>query len=120
MHSNLKSIRPFIGALDFEESRKFYLELGFEETALFPNMNLFTSQHISFYLQRAYIKDWIDNTMIFLEVVDVVEIHDELLSKNLTQIFPSVRISSIKSEPWGSEFFVHDPSGILWHFGQFS
>lgn len=59
------SIRPFIGAKDFELSRSFYRDLGFEETILSHNMSVFKTDGLSFYLQDAYVKDWIDNTMIF-------------------------------------------------------
>lgn len=120
MLSKLKTIRPFIGAFDFEESSRFYIDLGFDEKELLPDLSLFTSQEISFYLQKAYVKDWVDNTMIFVEVADVVQLHEEVVNKNLTQNYPTVRVSSIRKENWGREFFVHDPSGILWHFGQFS
>ena len=54
-----KSIRPFIGSENFEISRSFYRDLGFEETVLFPNMSVFVSGSLAFYLQDAYVKDWI-------------------------------------------------------------
>ncbi|PZO24508.1 MAG: glyoxalase, partial [Flavobacteriaceae bacterium] len=25
----------------------------------------------------------------------------------------------IRNHDWGRECFLHDPSGILWHFGEF-
>ncbi len=65
------SIRPFIGAKDFDLSRSFYRDLGFEEKILSNNMSLFKTGELGFYLQDAYVSDWIDNTMIFLEVDDV-------------------------------------------------
>jgi hypothetical protein len=34
MKPTVKSIRPFIGAQDFEISRNFYRDLGFEEIVL--------------------------------------------------------------------------------------
>lgn len=60
-----KSLRAFIGAKDFEISRNFYKDLGFEEIVLFHNMSLFKKEEFGFYLQDAYVKDWIDNTMLF-------------------------------------------------------
>lgn len=49
-----KSIRAFIGALHFEESRQFYNELGFEEAILSKDMSLFkVSDKLGFYLQNA-------------------------------------------------------------------
>ena len=44
------SIRPFIGAKNFELSSKFYKDLGFEEVILFHNMSLFKTGDLGFYL----------------------------------------------------------------------
>lgn len=119
MNHNIKSIRPFIGAKNFENSRKFYKDLGFEETILDSKLSLFKSNETAFYLQDAYVKDWIDNTMIFLEVDDVERYYNELLSLNLTEKYTDVKLVPIRHLDWGSECFLHDPSGILWHFGKF-
>ena len=70
MNHNIKSIRPFIGAKDFEVSRSFYRDLGFEEVVLESNFSVFKSGEMAFYLQDYYDKSWIENTMIFLEVDD--------------------------------------------------
>lgn len=113
------SIRPFIGAKDYEVSRSFYRDLGFEEKVLFPDMCVFQTGQISFYLQKAYVKDWIDNTMIFLEVDDVDRYWKELSALNLPAKYKNVKLVPIRDEEWGRECFLHDPSGILWHFGQF-
>ena len=115
-----KSIRAFIGARDFNLSRAFYNDLGFEEVILSDHMSLFkVNEHLSFYLQNAYVKDWVDNTMLFLEVEDLDNCEQELKQKELDQKYPTVRFSNIKNEVWGRELFMHDPSGILWHFGEF-
>lgn len=115
------SIRPFIGSENFEISRGFYKDLGFEEVVLFPNMSFFKTQEgLGFYLQDAYVKDWIDNTMIFLEVEDVQACWDNLLSLDLTSKYKNVKLVPIRNHDWGRECFLHDPSGVLWHFGEFS
>ena len=119
MEHKAKSIRPFIGAQNFEESRNFYRDLGFEETVLEPNMSYFKTEELGFYLQNAYVRDWIDNTMIFMEVEDVSRFWNELLALNLTDKYKSVRLVPIRTLDWGRECFVHDPSGVLWHFGEF-
>lgn len=115
-----KSIRPFIGAKDFDVSRSFYRDLGFEETVLSDNMSVFKTNGLAFYLQDAYVKDWIDNTMIFLEVDDVGRHWRELSALDLPDRYRGVRLTSIRSHDWGRECFLHDPSGILWHFGEFT
>ena len=114
-----KSIRPFIGAKDFDLSRRFYRDLGFEETVLGQDMSVFKSEGLAFYLQNAYVKDWVDNTMIFLEVEDVNRYYLELAARNLPDKYESVRLIPVRNMNWGSECFLHDPSGILWHFGEF-
>ncbi len=120
MEHTAKSIRPFIGAENFDESRQFYKDLGFEETVLFKNMSLFrVSDSLGFYLQDAYVKNWIDNSMIFLEVDDVDRYWSELQSLALDKKYKTVRLTPIKESDWGRECFMHDPSGILWHFGEF-
>lgn len=120
MQHNSKSIRPFIGAKNYTISRNFYRDLGFEETIISSNMCLFQSNSIAFYLQDAYVKDWIDNTMVFVEVADVIVFWNNLQTLNLTSKYENIKLVPIRTLSWGSECFVHDPSGILWHFGQFN
>ena len=114
------SIRPFIGSKDFELSRSFYRDLGFEESILSPNMSLFKIEQIGFYLQDAYVREWIDNSMIFLEVDDVDRYWNELLALNLAAKYKDVKLTPVRIDDWGKECFMHDPSGVLWHFGQFN
>ncbi|CAG5072557.1 hypothetical protein DYBT9623_04194 [Dyadobacter sp. CECT 9623] len=112
-------MRPFIGAKDFEVSRRFYRDLGFEEVVLEHNFSVFKLDQLAFYLQDYYIKDWIDNSMIFLEVDDVERYYADLLALDLPGKYEGVRLTPIKTDYWGRECFLHDPSGILWHFGEF-
>ena len=120
MEHKAKSIRPFIGAVNFEISRRFYRDLGFEESVLSHNMSYFKTEGLGFYLQDAYVKDWIDNLMIFLEVDDVDRYWNELLALDLPAKYKGVRLTPIRKDYWGKECFMHDPSGILWHFGEFN
>ena len=113
------SIRPFIGASNFEVSRSFYRDLGFTESIL-SGMSYFQTGGFGFYLQDAYVKDWIDNTMIFLEVDDVARYWNELLTLDLPAKYEHVKLTPIRKYDWGKECFLHDPSGILWHFGEFN
>ena len=115
-----KSIRSFIGAKDFNESRQFYTDIGFDEVPIADNMSLFkVNDQLAFYLQDAYVKKWINNSMIFIEVDDVKACEKELRAKDLDKKYKYVRFTEIKTWDWGREIFMHDPSGVLWHFGQF-
>jgi hypothetical protein len=119
MDHKAKSIRPFIGAGNYELSRTFYKDLGFQESIISRDMSLFRINELGFYLQDAFVKDWIDNTMIFLEVDNVERYWNELLALNLTAKYKNVKLTPIRNLDWGRECFLHDPSGVLWHFGEF-
>lgn len=115
-----KSIRAFIGAKDYTLSRRFYRDLGYQEVVISHDMILYkVTDSLSFYLQDAYVKDWVDNSMIFLEVDDVNRYHRELTELGLHHKYDRVTLSSIAENDWGREIFMHDPSGVLWHFGEF-
>jgi hypothetical protein len=119
MESKVKSIRPFIGAQDYITSRAFYCDLGFNEIIIDANLSLFQWGDMGFYLQNAYVKDWIDNTMVFLEVASVDDFWKQLLLLGLDAKYENVRIVPAKERDWGKECFIHDPSGVLWHVGEF-
>ena len=120
MEHKAKSLRPFIGAKDFEISRNFYNDLGFEEIVLAPNFSVFKTDGIAFYLQDYYAKEWVDNTMLFLEVDDVHRYWEELTSLDLPSKYQTIKLVPVREMDWGRECFIHDPSGILWHIGEFN
>lgn len=119
MNHQTQSIRPFIGARNYEESRIFYRDLGCDEVVLSPSMSLFRMGSVAFYLQDAYIKDWITNTMVFIEVDDANRYYNQFLVLDLPSKYPGAKLTPVRTEHWGRECFLHDPSGILWHFGEF-
>ncbi|GAB4093308.1 VOC family protein [Flaviaesturariibacter terrae] len=119
MSNQVLSVRPFLGAKDFQHSRAFYSALGFTETPLEPGFSLFQMEGCAFYLQDADVPDWIANSQVFLEVADVQAFWERITQLNLPERFPGARISPPRREPWGTECFIHDPSGILWHIGKF-
>jgi hypothetical protein len=120
MNYKAKSIRPFIGAKKYEISRNFYLDLGFTEHVISHNMSYFETNKMGFYLQDAYVEDWINNTMVFMEVDDVNRFWNELIQLELTSKYDAVKLVPVRVLDWGKECFVHDPSGVLWHFGEFN
>ncbi len=107
-----------MGAKDFDVSRAFYRELGFREVVIDPEMSVVHLGSTSFYLQRYYAKDWFDNSMVFLEVEDLDGTLRAIVDCGVVDRF-GARVSEIKDNDWGREFFLHDPSGILWHVGKF-
>jgi hypothetical protein len=120
MNNKAKSIRSFIGAKDYQQSIRFYQLLGFDLNAVSHNMSLVkVNDELAFYLQDAFVKDWVENTMIFMEVEELESYWEAINVLGLTDKFPEVKLSKIRQDTWGNEFFLHDPSGILWHIGVF-
>lgn len=119
MEFKIRSLRSFIGSVDFEVSRSFYKELGFEETVLSEGFSVFQRDGLSFYLQNYNVKEWLENSMLFIEVTDVAACYEWLQELRLDQKYPGVRLMPIKKEGWGEECFLIDPAGVLLHFGQF-
>lgn len=115
-----KTIRTFIGAKNYQESRAFYRDLDFEEVVISDKMCLFrVNENLGFYLQDYYVEEWVNNSMIFLEINDIEKCSEDLLSKGLQSKYNKVKLSEIKQFDWGRELFMHDPSGVLWHFCEF-
>jgi len=119
MTPEIHSLRPFIGCRNYTQSRSFYQDIGFGETVIGPKMCVMRMGAFSFYLQDYFVKDWVENTMLFLEVADPEVYRDHLLSLDVVKKYPGVRISGMEYPDWGREFFLHDPSTILWHVGAF-
>ena len=120
MKPSIQSIRTFIGARDYELSRSFYSDWGFKESITSPKMSYFSIDNFGFYLQDYFVKDWVENSMIFLEVDNLSEYWEILKAKNLHQKYEGVKLVEPTSFEWGQEGFVYDPSGVLWHVGEFT
>lgn len=117
---DVKDVRTFIGAKNFDESRRFYLDLGYQEIKIDPKLSFFkVSEKFGFYLQDYYVKDWVDNSMVFVEVDDIESCVQELQDLGLHHRYEHVRLSQIKVYDHGRQVYMHDPSGILWHFCEF-
>ena len=116
MWKNTQRIMPFIGAKDFEQSKRFYTELGFHVGEGEKYCEVKVNDELGFWLQKYYQKAWVNNSMIFLEVPDIELCEQELLAKGLHTKYKYVRFTEIKAFDWGRKIFMHDPSGILWHF----
>lgn len=121
MNLSSLSIRSFIGSKNFDISKQFYTDLGFEVSPIDEKMcYVEVNESLGFYLQDYYLKDWVNNSMLFLEVENVEDWETQLKAKGLEKKYKYVRFTEIKTFDWGKEFFMHDPSGVLWHFGKFN
>jgi catechol 2,3-dioxygenase-like lactoylglutathione lyase family enzyme len=116
---HVKSIRPFIGARDYQKSRAFYRDLGFQEHVISGNMSLFSLNETAFYLQDYYVEEWINNTMILVEVDSADKYWNFLLNLHLDKKYAGIKLVPVQKNDWGDECMLIDPSGVLWHFAEF-
>ena len=111
-------IKAYVPARDFELSKRFYLDLGFELGWESDDLAYFCADKSSFLLQRFYVKEHADNFMMHMLVEDVEAWWRHADSKQLGTKY-GVRISPPEDRPWGiRDFIVDDPTGVLWRIGQ--
>jgi len=111
-------IKAFVPAKDFELSKRFYADMGFELAWSSDDMAYFHACGSSFLLQRFYVKEHADNFMMHMLVEDVEAWWRHVNSTQLGDKY-GVRILPLADRPWGiRDFTVDDPTGVLWRIGQ--
>jgi len=112
-------LRAFLPTKDFEESKRFYHALGFEQVADGEVAIFDTAEPGGIILQRYYNKDWAENLMLSLRVDDLDAWWAHIESLDLAANFGVRPPAPPKDYPWGlREVHVIDPAGVLWHFIQ--
>ncbi len=110
--------RPFLPTKDFEQSKQFYLALGFEIT-LDSEVAIFRAGQGGFLLQRHFQREWAENCMMQLMVDDLDAWWTHIESLDLPKRFgvPSPKAPAL--QPWGLRIaYIVDPAGVLWHVAQ--
>ena len=111
-------IRPFLPALDFEQSRRFYEALGFEKV-LDSEVAIFNAGSGGFILGRHYQKDWADNCVMQLMVDDLDTWWSHIAALDLPASFGVRPPRAPAAQPWGLRIaYVFDPVGVLWHVAE--
>lgn len=111
-------IKAFVPARDFELSKRFYVDLGFELESLSDNMAYFHAGGCSFLLQRFYVKEHAENFMMHMLVEDVEAWWRHVESQQLAKKY-GVRVNPPEDRPWGiRDFTIDDPTSVLWRIGQ--
>ena len=114
-------IRPFLPAKDFELSRNFYVALGFTVKWGDDNMALLENANQRFYLQRYYVKQWADNSMLHLSVADAGDCYRQVSELLADGRFAQARVTPPKLESYGALVtYVWDPCGVLLHLAQWT
>ncbi|MES2321330.1 MAG: hypothetical protein V4633_03610 [Pseudomonadota bacterium] len=117
----ISDVRTFLPAKDFELSKAFYAALGFSIAWSDDNMALLENANQRFYLQRYYVKDWADNSMLHISVADAESCYRQIAALLADDKFPGARVSAPKQEDYGALLsYVWDPSGVLLHLAQWT
>lgn len=109
----IQSIVAQLPSLDFEESKRFYLEtLDCVLVAEFDVLLIFLWDDIEIHLWKCHDKVIPENSSIYINVNDI----DLLFEHYQKKLFGKIEISD---RPWGMrEFYIIDPSSNLLKFGQ--
>ena len=110
------SLEPFVpSGSSFENSKQFFLELGFHINWEVPGYAGFQRDECRFVLQHFDNVEFAQNFMLSVKVNNVEEFRNSVLDKKLPEKY-GIRIGQIKQEPYGLEVNVIDIAGVCWHF----
>ena len=112
-------LRPFVPAKDFETSKRFYADLGFEIEPLGPDVAGMSIGPHAFLLQNYFVAQWAENFMMHVMVSDLNRWWQHIASLDLASRYAVQKPRPAKLESWGLNVaYVFDPSGVLWHFAE--
>ena len=113
----VSAMRPVVPAKDFEFSKRFYIELGFQPRPLTDRLAEMQLGAFSFVLQDYYVREWADNCVVHVMVSDVDLWFDHIVSLDLAARY-RVKIQAPQSQGWAVVAGVTDPCGVLWKFAE--
>ena len=111
-------IKAFVPSRDFELSKQFYRDLGFDVAWSSDALAYLRHGNSSFLLQNFYVPVHAGNSMMHLLVEDVEAWWSHVEARGLAAKY-GVKVEPPEDRPWGiRDFVVVDPSGVLWRIGQ--
>ena len=111
------AMRPMVPAKDFEISKRFYIELGFDPKTLTDRLVEMQIGAFSFILQAYYVQQWADNLVMHMRVSDVNLWWDHVVGLDLSSRY-GVKTRAPQTEDWGLVAGVTDLSGVLWRIAE--
>ena len=117
LSSTVSAMRPIVPAKDFEISKRFYIELGFQPRELAERLVEMQLGVFSFILQAYYMREWAENFVVHVTVSDVGLWWDHIASLDLPARY-GVKTQAPQSQGWAVVAGVTDPSGVLWRFSE--
>jgi uncharacterized glyoxalase superfamily protein PhnB len=113
------ALRPFVPAKDFQTSKRFYIDLGFEVAPLGDKIASVSIGNFAFLLQDYFNQDWADNFVMHMLVTNLDQWWAAVSRLDLEFHYKVRAPRPPKVEPWGLRVaYLFDPAGVLWHFAQ--
>ena len=113
------SLSPFVpSGPQYETSRRFFSELGFEEQWESAGYAGFKNGDAQFILQRFDDSGFASNFMLTIAVADLDAWWAEVAAKHLETRYPGLRIKPPTDFAWGREVHFIDLAGVCWHVRQ--
>jgi len=118
MNLNTVEMKAFVPARDFELSKRFYADLGFEVPWSSDDLAYLHAGHCSFLLQKFYRQEHAANFMMHMLVEDVEAWWAHVQEQRIAERY-GVRALPPEDRPWAiRDFVLVDPTGVLWRIGQ--
>lgn len=118
MSLSINDFKVYMPAKDFEQSKRFYVALGFAMSEGWGGTADFELNGNRFRLQDYYVKDWASNFMVVMRVDDVAAWHQHARRMAESGEFANIRIKPPEAVDGSLVLHVVDPSGVLLVFVQ--
>jgi hypothetical protein len=113
----VKAMRPMVPTKDYETSKQFYLDLGFQPRQLAERLFEMELGAFSFILQDYYVEDWANNFVMHVLVTGLDRWREPISGLDLPGWY-GVKTLRPKQESWRVVAGIVDPCGVLWRFLQ--
>ena len=112
-------VKPFVGSRNFEESRDFYVALGWSVKFDTGDLAELELGEFRFYLQDFYQRQWCENSMLHLTVEDAEAWHRHAKAVLGARKYGVARVKAPEMQDYGALVtHIWDPVGVLLHCAQ--
>ena len=116
----VSGIRTFVGTRDLEDSRDFYVALGWKLNWERDGLAELELGGCPLFLQRYYNREWCENSMLHVTVADAQAWYEHAKAVIEEGSFGGPpRVNPPKEEDYGALVtYIWDPAGVLLHMAQ--
>ncbi len=116
---NASDIKTFVGSKIFDESRDFYVAMGWKLNFDAGDLAELELGGCRFYLQAYYQRQWCENCMLHITVEDAEAWYRHALAVLEARSYGAARAQAPRKQRYGALVtHVWDPAGVLLHFAQ--